>query len=179
MKISQDCAFAVIWIVAPWNCYQESVVCLASRDLYQASCSRSQSVNASKTLNKRQEDNWSRLSQLLGNANLWEGFTWTMKHFAGFRILTFCLNTCSVGLGLCQMQQSSMDVSLNMCLFILAPWWVVYIFRELWQYWWKELMKGMRSVHHRVLQEKCWRWLEKTGSMWTPSCSVLWRGNIA
>ena len=80
MKISQDCAFAVIWIVAPWNCYQESVVCLASRDLYQASCSRSQSVNASKTLNKRQEDNWSRLSQLLGNANLWEGFTWTMKH---------------------------------------------------------------------------------------------------
>ena len=79
MKISQDCAFAVIWIVAPWNCYQESVVCLASRDLYQASCSRSQSVNASKTLNKRQEDNWSRLSQLLGNANLWEGFTWTMK----------------------------------------------------------------------------------------------------
>ena len=45
----------------------------------------------------------------------------TVLHFAGFRNLTFCLNTCSVGLGLCQMQQSSMDVSLNMCLFILAP----------------------------------------------------------
>ena len=69
-----------IWNVASWNCYQESVVCLASRDPYQASCSRSQSVNASKTLNKRQEDSWSRLSQLLENANLWESFTWTMKH---------------------------------------------------------------------------------------------------
>ena len=68
-----------VTMLLPGTAIKKGVVCLASRDPNQASCPRSQSVNASKTVNKRQEDKWSCLSQLLGNANLWDCFTWTMK----------------------------------------------------------------------------------------------------
>ena len=67
-------------MLLPGIALKKGAACLASRDPNQASCPRSQSVNASKIVNKRQEDVLGLVYQLLGNANPWESFTWTMKH---------------------------------------------------------------------------------------------------
>ena len=69
-----------VTMLLPGIALKKGAACLASRDPNQASCPRSQSVNASKIVNKRQEDVLGLVYQLLGNANPWESFTWTMKH---------------------------------------------------------------------------------------------------
>ena len=61
-------------MLRPGMALNKGAACLASRALNQASCPRSQSVNASKIVNKRQEDVLGLVYQLLGNANLWESF---------------------------------------------------------------------------------------------------------